>query len=81
MVKIVADTTSAYRVKMLKTLGIPLIPQIVCFGEDSLRDDTELDTTLSGKTQGLAELPRLPRRPGFLPPAFPSRHSRMGKMW
>ena len=44
MVKIVADTTSGLPREMLKKLGIPLIPQIVCFGEDSFRDDTEMDT-------------------------------------
>ncbi len=44
MVKIVADTTSGLPREMLKTLGIPLIPQIVVFGEESFRDDTELDT-------------------------------------
>jgi fatty acid-binding protein DegV len=41
MVKIVADTTSGLPREMLKSLGIPLIPQIVVFGEDSYRDDTE----------------------------------------
>jgi DegV family protein with EDD domain len=44
MVKIVADTTSGLPREMLKDLGIPLIPQIVIFGEDSYRDDSELDT-------------------------------------
>jgi len=44
MVKIVADTTSGLPRGMLKTLGIPLVPQIVCFGEQSYRDDTEMDT-------------------------------------
>jgi len=44
MVKIVADTTSGLPRELLKTLAIPLIPQIVCFGEDSYRDDSELDT-------------------------------------
>lgn len=44
MVKIVADTTSGLPREMLNRLGIPLVPQIVCFGEDSFRDDTELDT-------------------------------------
>ena len=46
MVKIVADTTSGLPRQLLKNLGIPLIPQIVCFGEDSYRDDTELDTAM-----------------------------------
>jgi DegV family protein with EDD domain len=45
MVKIVTDTTSGLPREMLKSLGIPLIPQIVIFGEDSYRDDSELDTT------------------------------------
>jgi len=44
MVKIIADTTSGLPHGLLKTLGIPLIPQIVCFGENSYRDDTEMDT-------------------------------------
>ena len=44
MVKIVADTTSGLPREMLKSLGIPLIPQIIVFGEKSYRDDTELDT-------------------------------------
>ncbi len=44
MVKIVADTTSGLPRELLKELGIPLIPQIVIFGEESYRDDTELDT-------------------------------------
>jgi len=44
MVKIVTDTTSGLPREMLKSLGIPLIPQIIIFGEESYRDDTELDT-------------------------------------
>ncbi|MGZ6346881.1 MAG: DegV family protein [Anaerolineales bacterium] len=44
MVKIVADTTSGLPREMMKSRNIPLIPQIVIFGEESFRDDTELDT-------------------------------------
>jgi fatty acid-binding protein DegV len=44
MVRIVADTTSGLPPERLKSLGIPLIPQIVVFGEESYRDDSELDT-------------------------------------
>jgi len=59
MVKIVADTTSGLPREMLKTLGIPLIPQIVCFGEDSYRDDTELDTAaFLAKLKASKELPK-----------------------
>jgi len=58
MVKIVADTTSGLPREMLKKLGIPLIPQIVCFGEDSYRDDTELDTAaFLKKLKAATELP------------------------
>jgi DegV family protein with EDD domain len=59
MVKIVADTTSGLPSEMLKTLGIPLIPQIVVFGEESYRDDTDLDTaTFLKKLRVSPELPK-----------------------
>jgi len=44
MVKIVADTTSGLSLDLLAELGVACIPQIVVFGEQSFRDDTELDT-------------------------------------
>ncbi|MBE3068313.1 MAG: DegV family EDD domain-containing protein [Chloroflexi bacterium] len=59
MVKIVADTTSGLSREMLKLLGIPLIPQIVVFGEKSYRDDTELDTaSFLAKLKASKELPK-----------------------
>ncbi len=59
MVKIIADTTSGLPREMFKTLGIHLIPQIVCFGEESFRDDTELDTaTFLKKLKASKELPK-----------------------
>jgi len=59
MVRIVADTTCGLPREMFTTLGIPLIPQIVCFGEDSYRDDTELDTdTFLKKLKASRELPK-----------------------
>ena len=59
MVKIVADTTSGLPREMLKLLGIPLIPQIVVFGEESYRDDTELDTAaFLVKLKASKELPK-----------------------
>ncbi len=72
MVKIVADTTSGLPREMLKTLGIPLIPQIVCFGEDSYRDDTELDTAaFLKKLKASAELPKTAAPPpAFYHPVF-----------
>ena len=59
MVKIVADTTSGLPREMLRALGIPLIPQIVIFGEESYRDDTDLDTAaFLAKLKAAKELPK-----------------------
>ncbi|HTX91280.1 MAG TPA: DegV family protein [Anaerolineales bacterium] len=68
MAKIVADTTSGLPREMLKTLGIPLIPQIVVFGENSYRDDTELDTaTFLQKLKASSQLPKTAAPP---PPLY-----------
>ncbi|MGA2490886.1 MAG: DegV family protein [Anaerolineales bacterium] len=67
MVKIITDTTSGLPHEMLKTLGIPLIPQIVSFGEDSFRDDTELNTaTFLQKLKASKELPKTSAPPPAL---------------
>jgi DegV family protein with EDD domain len=67
MVKIVADTTSGLPREMLKTLGIPLIPQVVVFGEESFRDDTELDTAaFLQKLKASKELPKTAAPPPAL---------------
>jgi DegV family protein with EDD domain len=59
MVKIVADTTSGIPRSELKRLGIPLLPQIVVFGEESFRDDFEIDTaTFLQKLKSSKELPK-----------------------
>jgi DegV family protein with EDD domain len=59
MVKIVADTTSGLPRGVLKDLGIPLLPQIVIFGEDSYRDDTDLDTAaFLAKLKNAKDLPK-----------------------
>jgi len=44
MVKIVADTTCGLPRDLLRARDIPLIPQVVMFGEEAYHDDTELDT-------------------------------------
>jgi DegV family protein with EDD domain len=59
MVRIVADTTSGLPRELLKDLGILLVPQIVVFGEESFRDDTEIDTaTFLAKLKESKELPK-----------------------
>jgi DegV family protein with EDD domain len=42
MIKIIADTTSCIPPKQAAEMGIPYLPQIIVFGEESYRDDTEI---------------------------------------
>jgi DegV family protein with EDD domain len=42
MIRIVADTLSCISVEEAKKLGIPLLPQLVIFGDQTYRDDTEM---------------------------------------
>ncbi len=59
MVRIIADTLSCITVQEAKSLGIPLLPQIIIFGEESYRDDTEIDTkTFLDKLKKSKELPK-----------------------
>jgi DegV family protein with EDD domain len=45
MIKIVADTSSSIPVAMARELDIAYLPQIIIFGSDSYRDDTEINTS------------------------------------
>lgn len=59
MVTIVADTTSTLSVEEAKSLGVPYLPQIIIFGEDSYRDDGEIDTpTFLKKLREFTGLPK-----------------------
>ena len=59
MVKIIADTTCSLPRDLLKARGIPLIPQVVMFGEESFHDDKELDTaTFLAKLKSSPILPK-----------------------
>jgi len=44
MIRIVTDTTAGLPRELTSKLDIPVLPQIVVFGEKSFRDDIELDT-------------------------------------
>ncbi|MCJ7519332.1 MAG: DegV family protein [Anaerolineaceae bacterium] len=44
MVKIIADTLSSISVEEANQLGLAYLPQIVIFGEESYRDDSEIDS-------------------------------------
>lgn len=56
---IVADTTCSLPRDLLKARGIPLIPQVVMFGEESFHDDNEIDTaTFLAKLKASSTLPK-----------------------
>ena len=44
MVRIIGDTTSGLTLDQAKAMGIEYIPQLVIFGEQTYRDDTEIDS-------------------------------------
>jgi len=59
MTIIVADTTCGLPHEMLEKRGIPLIPQVVMFGEESYHDDKDFDTTVFlQKLKASATLPK-----------------------
>jgi DegV family protein with EDD domain len=59
MIRIIADTTCALPREITNRLGIPILPQIIIFGEESFRDDTELNTALFlKKLRSSAVLPK-----------------------
>ena len=59
MTIIVADTTCGLPRKLLEERCIPLIPQIVTFGEESYHDDRDLDTaTFLSKLKASSTLPK-----------------------
>jgi DegV family protein with EDD domain len=70
MTIIVADTTCGLPRELLAQRGIPLIPQVVMFGEESYHDDKELDTaTFLQKLKASATLPKTaaPEPPLYYP--------------
>ena len=70
MTIIVADTTCSLPKETLAERGIPLIPQVVIFGEEEYHDDKELDTaTFLQKLKASASLPKTaaPEPPLYYP--------------
>jgi DegV family protein with EDD domain len=59
MVKIIADTTSCISPAEAEQLGIYYLPQIIVFGEETYRDDTEMDPRTFLKRQRIS--PVLPK--------------------
>lgn len=68
MITIVTDTTAGLPQDLTEKLKIPVLPQIVIFGEKSYRDDTELDTPTFLKL--LRSSPTLPKTSAPPPPLY-----------
>jgi DegV family protein with EDD domain len=67
MVRIIADTTSSLTLEMAQQLGVDFFPQIIIFGDESFRDDTELDTaTFLAKLKAAPTLPKTAAPPPAL---------------
>ena len=68
MTIIVADTTCGLPHELLEKRGIPVIPQVVMFGEESYHDDKEFDTTVF--LQKLKASRTLPKTAAPEPPLY-----------
>jgi DegV family protein with EDD domain len=67
MVKIITDTTSGLPLRVAEEHDVPVLPQIIIFGEESYRDDTELDTqAFLDKLRASPDLPKTAAPPPAL---------------
>jgi DegV family protein with EDD domain len=67
MIQIIADTTCSLPREKTRALGIPIIPQIIIFGDESYRDDNEIDTaTFFRKLRSSSTLPKTAAPPPSL---------------
>ncbi len=79
MIQIIADTTASIPVDQARNLGIPCLPQIIIFGEDSYRDDSEIDTdTFLKKLQSSSILPKTAAPPPELYRPYFEKHAGAG---
>jgi DegV family protein with EDD domain len=59
MIQIVADTLSSIPVEEAKKINLPYLPQIIIFGDQSYRDDSEIDSaTFLQRLKTSTELPK-----------------------
>jgi len=77
MIKIVADTTSGIPPEKARELGIAYIPQIIIFGNEAYRDDTEIDNVTF--LQKLRSSPVLPKTAAPQPPLYTPIYQEFGQ--
>lgn len=77
MIKIVADTTSGISPERARELDIAYIPQIIIFGDEAYRDDTEIDNVTF--LQKLRSSPVLPKTAAPQPPLYTPIFEEYGK--
>ncbi len=79
MVSIFADTTSSIPVEDAKALGIEYFPQIIIFGDESFKDDYEIDSnTFLKKLVASSNLPKTAAPPPSLYNPFYEKHLSTG---
>jgi DegV family protein with EDD domain len=67
MIRIVSDTTCALPSEVTRKLEIPILPQIIIFGAESFRDDTELNSaSFLAKLRASPTLPKTAAPPPSL---------------
>jgi len=79
MVKIIADTLSCLSVQEANDLGIGFMPQIIEFGEQAYRDDTEMDSaTFLQRLRNSSVLPKTAAPPPALYEPLYQEYSQAG---
>ncbi|MCJ7696610.1 MAG: DegV family protein [Anaerolineaceae bacterium] len=79
MIRIIADTTCSLPLETLAALGIDTIPQIIIIGEDSYRDDTEIDSpTFLRMLKTSPILPKTAAPPPYLYLPLFEKYSKLG---
>jgi DegV family protein with EDD domain len=80
MVRIVADTTSSIPIPVAQGQQLAYLPQIIIFGDDSYRDDCEIDTaTFLQKLRASAQLPKTAAPPPALYSPYYQRCKELGE--
>ncbi len=77
MIKIVADTTSSIPPTEAQRIGVEFLPQIIVFGEQSYRDDCEIDSGTF--LQKLRASPTLPKTAAPAPALYAPIYRRLAE--